>query len=130
MDQQTKDRGYYSTFVGLTPIALFFDGLSVLGIIRGSLSVNTLTIGVGGLLLSVFMFRMRPKVAKPQAVRFVLVLLGILVASAAANVLVLLLLRNLTLAGAIYIGGFVLEFIVANRLLRRAGFMPARSTSR
>jgi len=129
MDQRTKERAYYNVFVGVTPIALFFDGLSLLGIIRGSTSATTLTAGVGGLLSSLFMFRIRPKVAQAQAARFVLILLCILVASAAANVLAVLLLRNLTLAGAIYLGGFVLEFIVANRLLRKAGFMSTRSTS-
>jgi hypothetical protein len=59
-----------------------------------------------------------------------LILLGILVAAAVANILAVIFLRNLTLAGMIYIGGFVLEFIIGRRLLKRAGYLPVRATTR
>jgi hypothetical protein len=130
MDERMKDRAFYAFFVGFTPIALFFDALGLLGILRGSLSGSTLTAVAGGLIGSLSAFITRPKIAKAQAWRFVLILLGILVAAAVANIWALILLRNLALAGTIYIGGFVLEFIIANRLLRRAGYLPVRATTR
>jgi hypothetical protein len=81
MDERMKDRAFYAFSVAFTPIALFFDALGLLGMLRGSLSGSTLTAVACGLIVSLFAFITRPKIAKAQAWRFVLILLGILVAA-------------------------------------------------
>ncbi len=129
MDQ--RERAKYVAFVGSAPIVLLFDSLFVIGLFRGTFpAASGSTIVTGGALLvfSTWLYPLRPKVARLLARRLVLILLGILVAAAAANVLVLVFLRNLLLAGAIFpIGGLTVEFIAANRLLKRAGLLPVRA---
>ncbi len=131
-EEETRRRAYYTLFVGATPLAIFYSGLALIGIVRGlvsgpSISLTPLATGMVAFLLSAYMFHIRPKVDKVPAWRYVLLLTGILVTTGTANVLVLLFLRNLVLAAAIYpIGGLLAEFVVANRFLKKGGYLPIR----
>lgn len=126
MDKQERAR--YAFFVGFTPIVAFFDGLVLLNVLRQRFPVSVFDVGWAGslVLLSFWMYRWRPRAARAGAARMVLILLGILVAAAAVLVAAAVM-GNLVVAGAAYLAGIVLEFVVGNSLLRRAGVLPIRA---
>jgi hypothetical protein len=130
MDREEKAK--HAFFIVFTPIVLFFDGLTLIGILRGRFSASPITLGWYALLLlfSLWLYRWRPKVAKAQAARLVLALLGILVGAGVVAVAVGLFLGNLVAAGAIYVTGFVLEMVVSTRLMRKARLLPIRTGTR